>query len=84
MRVVSFGLQTWGFSTREALIDPGHEVALAVAHPAGELSYKAIFSQPVGQPTERVDAATIDLVERVPRPAVMSSSCAGGYLNDRA
>jgi methionyl-tRNA formyltransferase len=90
MRDVSFGFQTWGFRPRQALTDLGHEVALAVTHPAGEQSCRAIFSQPVGQLardhgvpvhlTERVDAASMDLLNRVPRTqsssAVMSSSCA--------
>jgi methionyl-tRNA formyltransferase len=98
MRVVSFGFPTWGFSTRRALIELDHEVALAVAHPASERSDKAIFSQPVEQltrdhdipvhRTERVDAGTTDLVERVPRtessPAGEEFFVRGGYLNDRA
>ena len=74
MRIVSFGYQTWGFRTLQALIDLGHEVALAVTHPASEQSYKAIWSDSVselarqrGIPvhlTDRVDAETIDLVKR--------------------
>jgi methionyl-tRNA formyltransferase len=44
MRVVSFGFQNWGFRTLRALIDLDHEVLLAVAHPASEQSYKAIWS----------------------------------------
>lgn len=47
MRIVSFGYQTWGFRTLQALIDLGNEVALAVTHPASEQSYKAIWSESV-------------------------------------
>jgi hypothetical protein len=43
MRIVSFGFQTWGYKTLQALIDLDHEVVLAVTHPASEQSYKAIF-----------------------------------------
>lgn len=72
MRIVSFGFQTWGYKTLLALINSNHEVVLAVTHPTSEESYKAIWSAPVGELarehgipvhfTERVDAATIDLV----------------------
>lgn len=74
MRIVSFGFQTWGVKTLQALIDLGHDVALSVTHPASEDSYKGIFSDSVeelarsyGIPvhlTERVDNDTIDLVKR--------------------
>jgi methionyl-tRNA formyltransferase len=74
MRIVSFGYQTWGFRTLQALIDLGHEVALAVTHPASEQTYKAIWSDSVEDLarergiavhlTDRVDAETIDLVKR--------------------
>ncbi|MUM19922.1 methionyl-tRNA formyltransferase [Mycobacterium sp. CBMA271] len=73
MRIVSFGYQAWGYRTLQALIDLGHDVALAVTHPASEDAYKAIWSGPVddlarqhGIPvhfTKRVDAETIDLVK---------------------
>jgi methionyl-tRNA formyltransferase len=84
MRIVMFGFQTWGCKTLRALIDLDHEVVLVVTHPASEHSYKAIFSDSVdelarahGIPvhlTERVDAATIDLVKRaVPDVIVVNS-----------
>jgi methionyl-tRNA formyltransferase len=85
MQVVSFGFQTWVFSTRQALIGLDHEVALAIYSAVERLARDHGIPEHL---TERVDATTIDLVERVPRtessPAVMNSSCAGGYLNDRA
>jgi methionyl-tRNA formyltransferase len=84
MRVVMFGFQTWGFKTLRALIDLDHEVVLAVTHPASEHSYKAIFSESVeelaeahGIPvhlTERVDAATIDLVKRAAPDVIVVNS----------
>lgn len=74
MRIVSFGFQTWGVKTLQALVELGHEVALSVTHPASDDSYKGIFSDSVedlarsyGIPvhlTERVDHDTIDLVKR--------------------
>ena len=83
-RVVSFGFQTWGFRTLQALIELGHDVALVVTHPASEQSYKAIFSQSVeelaaehGIPvhlTERVDAETIDLVKRAEPDVIVVNS----------
>lgn len=84
MRIVSFGFQTWGFRTLEALIDLGHEVTLAVTHPASEQSYKAIWSESVedlardrGIPvhlTDRVDAETIDLVKRAEPDVIVVNS----------
>jgi methionyl-tRNA formyltransferase len=81
---VSFGFQTWGFRTLQALIEQGHDVALAVTHPASEQSYKAIFSQSVeelaaehGIPvhlTDRVDAETIDLVKRAEPDVIVVNS----------
>ncbi len=80
MRTVSFGFQTWGRKTLQALIDLGHEVPLVVTHPASEQSYKAIWSSSVeelalerGIPvhlTDRVDAETIEVVKRA-RPDVI-------------
>lgn len=74
MRIVSFGFQTWGRRTLQALLDSNHEVVLAVTHPASEDSYKGIWSDSVeelarehGVPvhlTERADSETIDLVKR--------------------
>lgn len=84
MRVVSFGFQTWGRKTLQALIDSDHEVALAVTHPASAQAYKAIWSDSVedlarerGIPvhlTERVDAATIDLVKRAEPDVIVVNS----------
>jgi methionyl-tRNA formyltransferase len=84
MRVVSFGYQTWGHKTLQALIDLDHEVALAVTHPVSRQSYKAIFSASVeglarehGIPvhlTEKVDADTIDLVKRAEPDVIVVNS----------
>jgi methionyl-tRNA formyltransferase len=84
MRVVSFGFQTWGCKTLQALIDMDHEVVLAVTHATSEQSYKAIFSASVeevardhGIPvhiTERVDAETIDLVKRAEPDVIVVNS----------
>ena len=85
MRFVSFGFQTWGFLGRQALIDRGQAIALALTHLAGETSCKAIYSRPVGRLArdhgipvhlkERVDTASIDLVNGVPLTQ-WSSPCA--------
>ena len=84
MRVVMFGFQTWGFNTLRALIDLDHEVLLTVTHPASEQSYKAIFSDSVEELarahsipvhlTDRVDAATIDLVKRAAPDVIVVNS----------
>lgn len=84
MRVVTFGFQTWGFKTLQALIELGHDVVLAVTHEASQHSYKAIFSESVeklaaghGIPvhvTERVDADTIDLVKRAEPDVIVVNS----------
>ncbi|MFD0365991.1 methionyl-tRNA formyltransferase [Nocardia sp. GCM10030253] len=84
MRIVSFGFQTWGRKTLQALIDSEHEVVLAVTHPASQQSYKAIWSDSVeelarehGIPvhaTERADAETIDLVKRVEPDVIVVNS----------
>jgi methionyl-tRNA formyltransferase len=84
MRVVSFGFQTWGYKTLQALIELDHEVVLAVTHPASEQSYKAIWSASVedlarehGIPvhiTERVDAETIDVVKHAEPDVVVVNS----------
>ncbi|MGB9305733.1 MAG: methionyl-tRNA formyltransferase [Mycobacterium sp.] len=84
MRVVSFGFQTWGRKTLQALIDLNHQVVLAVTHPASEHSYKAIFSASVEELarehripvhlTERVDAETIDLVKRAEPDVIVVNS----------
>lgn len=84
MRIVSFGFQTWGRRTLQALIDSEHEVVLAVTHPASEHSYKGIFNDSVeelarehGIPvhlTERADAETIDLVKRAEPDVIVVNS----------
>jgi len=84
MRVVSFGFQTWGYKTLQALIELDHEVVLAVTHPASDQSYKAIWSASVeelaaehGIPvhiTERADADTIDVVKRAEPDVIVVNS----------
>lgn len=84
MRIVSFGFQTWGVKTLQALVDLGHDVALSVTHPASDDSYKGIFSDSVeelarsyGIPvhlTERVDHDTIDLVKRAEPDVIVVNS----------
>ncbi|MEV0063512.1 methionyl-tRNA formyltransferase [Nocardia sp. NPDC050718] len=84
MRIVSFGFQTWGRKTLQALIDSEHEVVLAVTHPAAESSYKAIWNDSVeelanehGIPvhlTERADAETIALVKSVEPDVIVVNS----------
>lgn len=84
MRIVSFGFQTWGRRTLQALIDSEHEVVLAVTHPASADSYKGIWSDSVeelarehGIPvhrTESADAATIDLVKRAEPDVIVVNS----------
>lgn len=84
MRIVSFGFQTWGVKTLQALVDLGHEVALAVTHPASDDSYKGIFSDSVeelahslGIPvhlTERVDHETIALVTQAEPDVIVVNS----------
>ncbi|NED61546.1 methionyl-tRNA formyltransferase, partial [Streptomyces sp. SID10244] len=47
MRIVTFGYQTWGHRTLEALIDSPHEVVLSVTHPPSEHAYETIWSDSV-------------------------------------
>ena len=47
MRVVTFGYQTWGHRTLQALLDSEHEVALAVTHPKSDHVYEKIWSDSV-------------------------------------
>jgi methionyl-tRNA formyltransferase len=49
MRVVFFGYQTWGYRTLEALVEAGHDVALAVTHPASDHVYESIWSDSVAE-----------------------------------
>ncbi|MFI6569856.1 methionyl-tRNA formyltransferase [Nocardia fluminea] len=84
MRIVSFGFQTWGRKTLQALIDSEHEVVLAVTHPAAESAYKAIWNDSVeelatehGIPvhrTERADAETIALVKSAEPDVIVVNS----------
>ncbi|MFE6857567.1 methionyl-tRNA formyltransferase [Nocardia sp. NPDC057668] len=84
MRVVTFGFQTWGRRTLQALLDSRHEVVLSVTHPASESSYKAIWNDSVedlarahGIPvhlTERADTETIDLVKRAEPDVIVVNS----------
>lgn len=84
MRIVSFGFQTWGRKTLQALVDLGHDVALAVTHPASEQSYKAIWADSVEQLarqhsipvhlTDRVDQETIELVKRAEPDVIVVNS----------
>ncbi|MBF6211592.1 methionyl-tRNA formyltransferase [Nocardia puris] len=84
MRIVSFGFQTWGRRTLQALIDSDHEVVLAVTHPSSDDSYKGIWSDSVeelavehGIPvhlTERADQETIDLVKRAEPDVIVVNS----------
>ena len=84
MRIVSFGYQTWGRQTLQALIDSGHQVVLAVTHPASEDSYKGIWSDSVedlarehGIPvhlTERADPETVDLVHSAEPDVIVVNS----------
>ncbi|MEU8896799.1 methionyl-tRNA formyltransferase [Nocardia sp. NPDC048505] len=84
MRIVSFGFQTWGRKTLQALLDSDHEVVLAVTHPASSDAYKGIWSDSVeelarehGVPvhlTERADAETIDLVKRAEPDVIVVNS----------
>lgn len=84
MRIVSFGFQTWGRKTLQALIDSEHEVVLAVTHPASADAYKGIWSDSVEDLarehsipvhlTERADAETIDLVKRAEPDVIVVNS----------
>lgn len=84
MRIVSFGFQTWGVKTLQALVDLGHQVTLAVTHPASDDSYKGIFSDSVeelarslGIPvhlTERVGSDTIELVRHAAPDVIVVNS----------
>jgi methionyl-tRNA formyltransferase len=84
MRIVFFGFQTWGVKTLQALVDLGHDVALAVTHPASDDSYKGIFSdsveqlaQELGIPvhlTERVEHGTIELVRQAEPDVIVVNS----------
>ncbi|KAA0021552.1 methionyl-tRNA formyltransferase [Antrihabitans cavernicola] len=80
MRIVTFGYQTWGRKTLQALIDSKHEVVLSVTHPPSDHAYKGIWSDSVenlarehGIPvilTEKADDALIEQV-RAAEPDVI-------------
>ncbi len=53
MRVVTFGYQTWGHRTLDALLDSDHEVALAITHPKSDHAYEKIWSDSVADLAER-------------------------------
>ena len=72
MRVVTFGYQTWGHRTLEALLDSPHEVVLAVTHPPSDHAYEAIWDDSVedlaranGIPVHLAKRPDADLIERV-------------------
>ena len=84
MRVVTFGFQTWGCKTLQALIDSDHDVVLAVTHPMSDEAYKALWNDSVedvaganGIPvhlTERVDAETIEKVKHAEPDIIVVNS----------
>ncbi|MFC1415020.1 methionyl-tRNA formyltransferase [Streptacidiphilus sp. N1-12] len=53
MRVVTFGYQTWGHRTLQALLGSGHEVVLAVTHPRSEHAYEKIWDDSVADLAEK-------------------------------
>ncbi|GAA1480924.1 methionyl-tRNA formyltransferase [Gordonia sinesedis] len=72
MRVVTFGYQTWGHRTLEALLGSRHEVVLAVTHPPSDHAYESIWSDSVEQlardnniPVHLAQRPDNDLIERV-------------------
>jgi methionyl-tRNA formyltransferase len=52
MRVVTFGYQTWGHRTLQALLDSTHEVVLVVTHPRSEHAYERIWNDSVAELAE--------------------------------
>ncbi|ETD34620.1 MULTISPECIES: methionyl-tRNA formyltransferase [Actinomycetes] len=63
MRVATFGYQTWGHKTLEALIESDHEVVLAVTHPPSEHSYESIWSDSVEE-LARANNIPVHLAQR--------------------
>ncbi|MGH3941432.1 MAG: methionyl-tRNA formyltransferase [Pseudonocardiaceae bacterium] len=59
MRVVTFGYQTWGHRTLQALLDSDHEVMLAVTHPQSEHAYERIWSDSVAELAEQHGVAVV-------------------------
>lgn len=70
MRVVTFGYQTWGHRTLGALLDSGHEVALAITHPRSDHAYEKIWSDSVADLAAQHGVAV--LVRTRPDDEVMS------------
>lgn len=69
MRVVTFGYQTWGHRTLEALLDSRHEVVLAVTHPPSEHAYEAIWSDSV-EDLARANNIPVHLAQRPDRALI--------------
>lgn len=74
MRVTTFGYQTWGHRTLQALIESRHEVVLAVTHPPSAHAYEQIWSDSVedlarenGIPVHLAKRPDQDLIDRVKR-----------------
>ncbi len=81
MRVATFGYQTWGHKTLEALIKSNHEVVLAVTHPPSDQPYESIWADSVeelardhGIPVHLAQRPDDELIERVKPPNPTSSS----------
>ncbi|MFI6041104.1 methionyl-tRNA formyltransferase [Nocardia sp. NPDC051321] len=47
MRIVTFGFQTWGHRTLQAIIGSKHEVVLAVTHPPSDNPYEQMWNDSV-------------------------------------
>ncbi|MFI5781905.1 methionyl-tRNA formyltransferase [Nocardia sp. NPDC051570] len=47
MRIVTFGFQTWGHRTLQAIIGSKHEVVLAVTHPPSDNPYERMWNDSV-------------------------------------
>ncbi|CAN5600081.1 methionyl-tRNA formyltransferase [soil metagenome] len=72
MRVATFGYQTWGHKTLEALIKSSHEVVLAVTHPPSDQPYESIWADSVEHlardhdiPVHLAQRPDAELIERV-------------------
>lgn len=72
MRVATFGYQTWGHKTLEALIKSNHDVVLAVTHPPSDQPYESIWADSVeelardhGIPVHLAQRPDDDLIQRV-------------------
>lgn len=84
MRVVTFGYQTWGYKTLQALLDSPHEVVLAVTHPPSDHAYESIWSDSVedlarenGVPlhlARRPDAELLDAVKRAEPDIIVANN----------